>query len=109
MTSRARSGTSQKPDSAICASRALSAARLVSKSKQPPELDESLFVPAQLPGAFGFGHGIHSTGVGRSRRDDATANDTSRPQRLDGSHYKYNPLALGRQATAERGGAEDQG
>src|SRR6185437_2856228 len=91
MTSRARSGTSQKPDSAICASRALSAARLVSKSKQPPELGESLIVPAQLPGAFGFGHGIHSTRVELAERDDATANDTSRPQPGDGSHSKYNP------------------
>jgi hypothetical protein len=38
--------------------------RLVSKSKQPPELGESLIVPAELPGAFTVGHWIHSTDDG---------------------------------------------
>ena len=67
--------------------------RLESKSKQPPELGESLIVPAQLPGAFTLGHWIHSTDDGRRGRDERAANDTSHPQPRDGSHMKHNPTS----------------
>src|SRR5688500_386123 len=76
MTWRACSRSFQKPGSAMRASRALSVARLRSRSKIPPQLGEARLVLAQPASSIRLCHRRSTSGYATSRRATA-ANDGS--------------------------------